>query len=84
MARKPVTAPAERSDAPHAALSVTSRARDGVHFPAVTIKGAAPRKGSTIRVKLENGVTYSAKVLGTSGADGGTLVETEGLTQVAE
>ena len=84
MARKPAPAPADRSDAPHTALSVSSVARVGVYFPAVTIKGEAPRKGSTIRVKLENGVTYSGKVYGSSEADGGVRVETEGLIPEAE
>lgn len=80
MARKSDTAPADQSDAPIDATLVRGTPRDGVTHPALRIKGEAGRKGSTLRVRLENGVIYSAKVYGSTEADGHTLIETEGLT----
>lgn len=84
MARKPAPAPAEQSDAPIDATVVRGTPRDGVTHPALRIKGEAGRKGSTLRVRLENGVTYSAKVYASTEADGHTVVETEGLTPEAQ
>lgn len=53
--------------------------RDGVQYPSLRLSGdaEAPRKGSNLRVRLDNGVIYTGKVFGVT-EDG--LVETEGLT----
>lgn len=51
--------------------------RDGVETPTIRIGGSeAPRKGSRIRVRLDNGVVYTAKVAGVTQE---LLIETEGL-----
>lgn len=57
--------------------------RDGQHYPALRLTGEAPRKGSSLRVRLDNGTVYSAKVHGSSETEDGLLVETEGLTPEA-
>jgi hypothetical protein len=87
MAEKAAPAPAERSatsDAPLKALGVVSTDRDGVGYPSVRIKGDPPRKGTTLNVTLENGVTYSGRVFGHEEADGATLVHFEGLEPVRD
>ncbi len=76
MADKPKPAPADQT---LVASSIVSMAREGVHYPAVVVPGEAPRKGSTLRVTLENGVTYAGKVHATHDAPDGVLVETDGL-----
>lgn len=81
MARSPAPAPADQPDAPDEALRVTSVDRDGVGYPAVLLKGEeARRKGSSLRVTLENGRTYRGKVHASQVTGEGVLVETEGLT----
>lgn len=74
--------PAAAGDTPMSATVAMHVEHEGVQYPALLIKGEAPRKGSTVRVTLENGVTYAAKVVGTTEADGETLVETEGLEPI--
>ena len=73
MATKKTTAPANQPDAPRGARLSGYSDRDGTQYPRVLVTGEAPRKGSTLRVHLENGVTYSAKVVATSEAEGGVL-----------
>jgi hypothetical protein len=73
-----------KTDAPISARLRGYSERDGVQYPSLLIQGEAPRKGSTLSVRLENGLTYSARVHGSSEADGGHLVETEGLEVVRD
>lgn len=81
MARRTTkTAPADQSDAPVKVARLVSKERDGQHYPSYEVSGEAPRKGSTVRITLENGVTYSGKAAGAYERDGKTFVETDGLT----
>ena len=80
MARKPETAPAEPTDAPTDVTRIISRERDGQHYPALAMTGDAPRKGSSLRVRLANGRVYTGKVAGHYDEGGQMFVETEGLT----
>lgn len=81
MARKSDTAPADPIDATVA----THIERDGVQYPALLIQGEAPRRGSTLTVRLVNGILYTAKVHAVTEGDGdGHLVETDGLVAVDE
>lgn len=51
--------------------------REGVEYPTIRVSGGeAPRKGARLRVRLDNGVVYTAKVAGVTPE---LLVETEGL-----
>lgn len=68
------------SDDVRAATFAGRAERDGVQYPSLRMEGEAPRKGSTLRVRLANGVTYSAKVHAVT-EDG--IIETEGLTPEA-
>lgn len=70
---------AARKSGPMEAVVVAHFERDGVQYPAVMIKGDAPRKGATLRVRLPNGIVYAAKVHDATEADGKTMVETTGL-----
>jgi hypothetical protein len=78
MAEKASPAAAERDPVP---ATVTGTAeRDGQHWPVLRFKGdAAPRKGSTLRVTLENGVTYAAKIHAAIVESGEVMADTEGL-----
>jgi len=75
---------AEKVEPPVKATVATHIERDGAHYPALHIKGDAPKAGAVLRVRLENGVVYSAKVHRTSEDGGETLVETEGLSPLTE
>lgn len=51
--------------------------REGVEYPTVRITGTeAPRKGSRLRVRLDNGVVYTARVVSASPE---MVIETDGL-----
>lgn len=77
MAKDP--APAAKDDVRDATVASHTE-RDGAHYPALRLTGEAPRKGSSLRVRLENGTVYTARVHAVSEAEDGLLVETEGLT----
>lgn len=65
-------------------VTLTRTKLDGVSAPCAIYDGDAPRKGTKIAFKLDNGVTYTGTVAGVTEADGNVLVEfKDGITPVS-
>ena len=58
--------------------------RDGVQHPAVLVAGDAPAAGATVRLRIDNGLIYDARVTRVTATEAGARVETDGLVLVPD